>query len=193
MTDDDLEEQGPTAAPAASTPSADLSAPLSAAAKVANVAGFAVRGLSRSRGTYEVKDELKAIGCVWDSVRRAWIAPSVVVHDEAMRIVARGPIPQALPGGKAASAPPDIRAYGSDQLRAELLRRGVLLSGVPTAQLQEEALRRGLRVIEDGPAMLGELLGPAAPTLDELSGALDKLEGHYASADETPQEDDYQW
>jgi hypothetical protein len=56
--------------------------------------------LAISGNTYPVKDQLKALGCRWNSAAKAWVAPNAAVHARAVALV---PAPKAgaqAPAGK---------------------------------------------------------------------------------------------
>lgn len=75
--------------------------------------GFAVTG-----DTYPIKDELKRAGCLWHAERKVWVASSELVRDRMQKLV---------PGANVPEVEARLALYTTEDLVAELRRRGVLL------------------------------------------------------------------
>jgi hypothetical protein len=131
-----------------------------------------------NRRTYDVKDELKRLGCRFAS--GFWHAPTLEIWKECNKIVAAGPVRAPVPAGGAVS---DLRAFGTMTLVRELKRRGDLSRVIDNEELLAEAERRGFRLMVEPVETLADLLGPAAPEASDFDAAIDKLEERFGRDD----------
>jgi hypothetical protein len=129
----------------------------------------------RGRGTFDVKDELKLIGCRWDSNAKAWYALDPKMAADARDLVKRGP--QQIPGQPAVPVSVhDLSKIPVHDLVRELYRRGPLTNSFGPQPLIRALRLAGYRVQEEAGDSLADIVAAEAPTLDELTDELEKLE-----------------
>lgn len=135
----------------------------------------------RVRGkTYEVRAQMRAVGCSWDG--NAWVAPTAAVWRQAQDIV----------NGQVLAPPPaDLRAASTQDLVLELIMREGWVEHIGTVRLVAELRKRGFRVGEDLTDSIGDLLA-SAPEVDELAAQLERLVELY-SVDSSAFEEPADW
>jgi hypothetical protein len=181
---DDLFSSAPPRAPIAAPPPKGYPqiAPPRAAAPGAQLSsiGVPLDRYIRGRGTFDVKDELKLIGCRWDGNVKAWYALDDAMAAEARAIVRQGPKrPAPAPGAPPVTAADLTQIYTADLVR-EILRRGDL-TGTIGAPLMVRALRlAGYRVQEEAGDSLADIVAAEAPTFEEFAGELEKLDSFFS-------------
>ena len=115
------------------------------AAEVAFQAGLVV---GKGDATYQVRDELKRMGCKWHALRERWVAPDKATLQSARVVVQRGPVQQPAPIGidpvtpdwlkaKIGKQKPNVQSMAKPDPRAVLIdleQRGLIK--LPRARMQ---------------------------------------------------------